>query len=65
MLAVNDLVHATIIENGYWKDSCKGKIVGETANFWIVESHHWRFNNKTKRFAKEGGNLSKREPKVA
>jgi hypothetical protein len=60
MLAVNNKVTVTIIENGYWKDSCKGKIVGETAKFWVVESHHWRFNNKTKRFAKTGSCVSAR-----
>ena len=68
-LAVNDLVHANIIENGYWKDSVKGKIVGETPKFWVVESSSHRFWNSekgkyvSKRFAKDGGNLSKRMPK--
>jgi hypothetical protein len=60
MLAVNNKVNVTIIENGYWKDSVKGRIVGETAKFWVVESHHWRFNNKTKRFSKAGGNVCER-----
>jgi hypothetical protein len=63
MLAVNDLCTATIIENGYWKGEAKGKIVGETAKFWIVESS--RFDKGSKRFSKTGGNVAKRQPKAA
>jgi hypothetical protein len=66
-LQVNDRVHVTIIENGYWKDEVKGRIVSETEKFWVVESGSHRFWNSDKgefvarRFAKSAGRLSKRE----
>ena len=65
-LQVNDKVHVDIVENGYWKDSVKGRIVGETDKFWVVESSSHRFWNSatgaygTRRFAKATGRVSKR-----
>ena len=65
-LQVNDPVHIDVIENGFWKDSCKGRIVRETEKFWIVESsshHFWNSRDGefvARRFAKSAGRLSKR-----
>lgn len=65
-MQVGDSVHVDIIENGYWKASARGKIAGETAKFWIVESGSHHFWNSAKgafvprRFSKTSGYIQPR-----